>query len=217
MELADREVNISEHNKYIIDGIIYGLYYCKAIASVDDVVYNTLVNVIIMQLGIDSDTLLKRAEMVLNDNIVNIIDILFLIHKMHEDLRDVDTLRKVNQELKSLLESADGREMASKPVQEEPRDEYSGENKELPLSTSERRNYHLLKLQKDKMDMALQAAVKAGLHYAKLKDEDKIDKDILYSLIGEWKFGEITKASIEKIYQSLPEKHKRGPGEKKTK
>lgn len=92
----------------------------------------------------------------------------------------------------------------------------NSENDDSPLISDERRKYNLLKLQKETMDMAIMAAVKLGLYYASLKEGDIFDKDILYEKIREWKLGAVTKDSIELIYQSLPPKHKRKPGEKKT-
>lgn len=91
------------------------------------------------------------------------------------------------------------------------------ENVDSPLTPDERRKYNQLKLLKDTMNMSIMAAVHSGLFYATLKDGEIFDKGILYEKLREWKFGAITKKSIDLIYQSLPPTHKRKPGEKKTK
>jgi hypothetical protein len=85
-----------------------------------------------------------------------------------------------------------------------------------PLTSGERRKYGLLKLQKDTMDKTIEAAVCAAIYYAKLKEGDIFDKDLLYNKLTECGYGNITDASIDIIYKTLPPDHKRKPGEKKT-
>jgi len=87
---------------------------------------------------------------------------------------------------------------------------------EGPLTADERRRFGQLKLQKEKMDMTIRAAVKAATYYGSMNKEDKFDKYMLFDKLAEWGYVGITDASIEIIYQELPPDHKRGPGEKKT-
>lgn len=84
------------------------------------------------------------------------------------------------------------------------------------LSLTERRSYGMLKLQKDDMEKSLRAAVAIAMHYEKLEDGVKFDKDALLEKLRELGYGKISNTNINIIYQALPPDHKRKPGEKKS-
>lgn len=84
------------------------------------------------------------------------------------------------------------------------------------LTVKQKREYGLLKQQKVKMGLAIEAAVNATLYIESLEPGTKINFDEDFS---DWLHGsgykEITKRHAEQIWQALPSRNKRPAGNKK--
>jgi hypothetical protein len=96
-------------------------------------------------------------------------------------------------------------------------EDIEGQDFSAPLTAKERQKLNMLTLQKDTLDITIEASVNVGLYYASLQEGVTFDKEILYEKLREWKYSSVTDRSINLIYRVLPPEHKRKSGDKKNK